>query len=315
MHGDKIHRSNPLGALGTSHVQRRDENYQQHRHFRCYAVGDPAVNPAVGQANGRFIMIDFDRCEDITVLQLNLKRGEDHDIDIDTLDQGTYHKLFGKFGPAWDEGFGPHQIIDRLNAYLDLSPYNNIKDPLWPEIQTIDDFWQLPDHIIQECQEVYGFRPVFLCDKYPDAPRWVLRSFFKTWFYNHDARPSAQIQTYPIDNCYRMPLRSFYSVSRFLEELVQIQRYCDLTLNFDFFDRDLHQHFIDRVPYIDSLQRCEALFGAIQQNQTVPINLNVVEEAYLSWLLECHFNVTFALEHEKFFDSTDQVLTLIRQSS
>ena len=36
--------------------------------------------------------------------------------------------------------------------------YNEIRDPSWPDCATEDDFLQLPDHIQQECQSVFGYQ-------------------------------------------------------------------------------------------------------------------------------------------------------------
>lgn len=34
--------------------------------------------------------------------------------------------------------------------------YNDVKDPLWPECQTLEDFYKLPQHIQDECKNVHG---------------------------------------------------------------------------------------------------------------------------------------------------------------
>ena len=44
---------------------------------------------------------------------------------------------------------------DRLFALF----YNNIKDPSWPNCETVDDFFQLPVHIQKECTTDFGYIP------------------------------------------------------------------------------------------------------------------------------------------------------------
>ena len=44
---------------------------------------------------------------------------------------------------------------DRLFALF----YNNIKDPGWPNCETVDEFFQLPIHIQKECTTDFGYIP------------------------------------------------------------------------------------------------------------------------------------------------------------
>ena len=93
IHGNDINLTNPLGALGTSHAQRTDSNYRRHRKFKCYWHNTFFINQLKKQP---CVIIDFDDSNDIFVLQLVLKRGEDYNIDPDELEHNTYNKLFGK---------------------------------------------------------------------------------------------------------------------------------------------------------------------------------------------------------------------------
>ena len=44
--------------------------------------------------------------------------------------------------------------------YIDLAiGYNNVKDPGWPRVNSVDDFKQLPQWIQQECKQVHGLSP------------------------------------------------------------------------------------------------------------------------------------------------------------
>ena len=291
--GDKINISNPLGTLGTSHIQRTDSNYRAHNKFKCKFFDQNTVL----STDEHLILITVDPEDDITALQLNLKRGEDYNIDPDTLTENTYYKLINKFGPMGYSGIGPNTIIDHVNQYTDISPYYNIKDPSWPDIQSVKDYWNLPELILNECVTVFKFKPVCLSEQHPDAPRWVLRALFNEWFKDRSWAPSIGLAPYfKFDHMYKLNLRKLYSVEDFQKELLCIENHFGLKFNFDYFSEDVHKQFISMVPYRDSSSECHRTVQSISDQIDIPINLNVVEEGYVNFLLETQFKVKLTFE-------------------
>jgi hypothetical protein len=307
--GDKIKITNPLGDLGTSHIQRTDLNYLAHNKFKCEGY---ETETQIDNFDQYFIVIAVPPDDDITAFQLNLKRGEDYNIDPDTITENTYHKLVNKFGRYGPSGNGPNRIIDHINQYTDLSPYYNIKDPSWPDIESIDDYWNLPESILNECVDVFGFIPVHLSERYPNAPRCVLRLMFNMWFNDGSCRPSVGLTPYySYKNVYKLNLQKFYNTADFQQELCAIEDHFNLTFNFKNFSKDIHEQFIGMVPYKESSTKCQQIMQAVDDQTIIPINLNVVEEGYINFLLETKFNIKMPSEKENYFKDTGELCTYI----
>ena len=125
IHGDKIHISNPLGVYGTSHLQRTNANYLSHRIFKCQFLGEYDY-----LADQPLLKIDFDSSEDIFAFQLNLKRGEDYNIDPDTLEHMTYQKLFRKISSRthpdalMKSELSERELLERSKMFMDAATHN-----------------------------------------------------------------------------------------------------------------------------------------------------------------------------------------------
>ena len=293
LYGDKIIQSNPLGSLGTSHPQ-YDDNY---RFFK--GVHQNFVN------HNSVIKIDFGSEDDLFVMQLNLKRGGDADIDLDTLTENTYFQLLNKFGPNGEDG--PNKIIECINQYSEIDSYYHIKDKTWPDIADIDDFYNLPAHIIEECINQFKFKPFVLNEKHPHAPRYVLRDIFKSWFYNKSWYPSVNMklieQSYKNSKIYKIPLRNLYNLDLFIKELKNIEKYFNLIFT-DWNLTDLHKRFVDKVPYKNSVQNCNNIISSVKNFIDVPIDVNVIEESFIDFKIEKEYNILMPVDQEKYFVNT-----------
>jgi|APCry1669189534_1035231.scaffolds.fasta_scaffold00327_36 hypothetical protein len=300
LYGDQINMTSPLAnELGTSHTQRTNLNYLRNRFFKCSSIYKLIHNDKI-------IKIDFDYRDLLTVLQLNLKRGEDYNIDVDTLTENTYFKLFNKVGPYGKTGNGPDKIIDSINKYSEIDSYNNVKSIDWPNISTVDDFYKLPQKIIDECKNDFGVAPFILNESHPNCPRHILRDIFKEWFLS-DLTPYNLIKEvdkkYPnVKQCYSINLRSFYNTHEFILELKNIENYFNLKFN-NYDALSFHQDFIDLVPYQNSIDNCENIINSIATNNNFSINLNVMEEGFVNSVLEKKFNITMPFLQEKYFEN------------
>ena len=307
IHGDKIHKTNPLGTLGTSHAQQIDDNYLLHKTFKCNHLTDIDIDIIKYQP---FVKIDFDSSDDLFAIQLNLKRGGDANIDLDTLEFQTYHQLFGKCEPGKQ---GPNKIIDDINKFTNLTPYHNIKDESWPAINSVDDFYNLPKHILDECINVFGYQPIQITEYRPNAPRWVLRSIFNSWFRTQTTLPSSQMAL--SDQCttvYNLPLRNLYNTDSFKQEIINIGKFLNIKMNLDNFSPQVHEQFIDMVPYKESKFKCEKIINSITNHEYFQIKLNVVEEGYVNYCLEQKFGMEMPEESDTYFEDTSELLDYVK---
>lgn len=306
--GDKFPIENPFHNAtneGTSHEQMWgiDWNlFKDEVHFRSHHQWERHLS----HENEKFIKIDFDSKDDAFVWQLVMKRTGRASIDVDNICKDTFHKMIGHPHPE------VRNIISRINAYKDISPYYNIKDESWPDITSVEEFYRLPKEVIEECQNVYNFYPVDLSASRPDSPRWVLRDLFKSWFKNKDTSPAGAMKQFDaFPNVYKFNLDSFYNFDSLQAELKNIKRFFDLDLKLDNFPKSFHDTFVSRVPFRDTRQQCDRILEAIDRREDIEINLNVFCEGYLDYLIEEKFCIKMPLHHEKYFSSSLKILNYI----
>jgi hypothetical protein len=307
---------NPIDAGGTFHNATGNDTYVKNRYFKCYHPGTRShpidIDPIKEiKKDEFFIKINFGPDEDVTVQQLALRRGPNISIDLESITKNTYDKLMSL------DSCDAVEIINNINQYSDITPYSNIKDPSWPDISSVDDFWNLPKDIVNECVNVFKFVPFYLDEAHPDAPRWVIRALFKSWFYS--VPPSALEEftvcnTTNFPNMYSLNLRDIYNVERFKQELLKIGTHYGLEFDLDYFSESIHNDYVAKVPNKNSRQLCKSVFDAVKNNISIPIAINISEESYVEYLCEKYFGVKFSAYREKFFKDTSELRKYIDDS-
>lgn len=93
--------------------------------------------------------------QDVVEHQWNISnpaQWKNHEIWPSNLDTANYKtfkpKIFFLCGPTVEE-------YSQGQAHNVLHCYNNIKDPAWPEINSLEQYHGLPDYIRQECEELH----------------------------------------------------------------------------------------------------------------------------------------------------------------
>jgi hypothetical protein len=308
MYDSQITMSSPFSNfLGTSHAQRTDSNYQKHRYFKCYAW--PSHKKLIDSFD-KIIKIDFNSTEDLTVVQLNLKRGEDYNIDPTTLENNTYFKLLNKYGPEGAEGNGPNRLADCIQKYSNLEGYYNIKDKAWPNILTVNDFYLLPVDIINECVNQFGFIPFQFNEQHPNAPRWILRDIFKNWFLNTNSLPSSNMEyfdkVYQDKQVYSIPVRSLYNIDQFKVELNNIEKYFKLSfMEYDI--KDMHKDFVGKLLFLNSINTCQQIINSTKTKEKMIIDLNVIEEGFINAKIKQIYGVDLYNENNIYFSNTQEL--------
>jgi hypothetical protein len=313
LYGTQIEMLSPLspGGLGTSHAQRNNPNYINHRFFQCW--GWPPNKD--DHDYSKIIEITFDEKDLLTVIQLNFKRSEDHNIDPDTIHENTYFKLFDRFNPHDKNGIGHHKIIDCILQYSEIDSYNAIKAESWPDISMAEEFYKLPQNIIDEAVNVFGVKPFILNEKFPDCPKYILRDIFKSWFINRSYYRHLQdfLKTNPNKKqVYSINLRSLYNKDLFLNELKNIETFFDLKFDCSFLN--FHDEFVARVPYQNSLSNCEKILESIDTGEDLPINLNVIEEAFINFQIEKKYNITVPFLQYDYFKTSEELRNYVHNN-
>ena len=83
---------------------------------------------------------------------------KDYQIDISITAHGRnrYHKLVNEIDAFFQTRYHVNYALDEK---LWLKTYANIKDKTWPECSVVNDFYQLPNWIQEECTDLHGIDP------------------------------------------------------------------------------------------------------------------------------------------------------------
>ena len=311
---------NPIDLAGTFHnaTDYGGDTYVKNIHFKCHHPGNfdrSSVDPLKDLKQDEFfIKINFGPEENVTVQQLALRRGPNISIEFELLTGDTYNTLLNKVDTTDNSNTTALEIIDNINQYSDFTPYNNIKNPDWPSINSVDDFWNLPEHIINTCVNVFNFAPFYLDKKNTNAPSWVLRDLFKSWCYQEapsELTAFALCNNTQFPNMYSLHLRNIYDTALFKQELINIGNWCGLDFDLTYFSEDIHNDYVSKVPNKNSRQLCESVFDAVKNNECLPISLNIYEESYLEYLCEKYFKIKFPMFKKDFFKDTKELKNYI----
>jgi hypothetical protein len=229
----------------------------------------------------KIIKIQVNHADWLQLRQISLLRGGDIGYDNNLLEIDTYNKLnkYKNFHPLLDniiQGFFANQI---------KNSYDAVKDPLWPDVITLNDFKNLPDWIKKECVEQHGIVLLELTPDNPNCPRSILREFFQIGFQTPEQDPTLLLYQKQIksDQTYTFPFQCFYHKSNFLQEIEKIALWANIPYNCQQDIAELHDEFLKRQPYIHSKSRCDNIVYQIQNNKIVDLpKTDMLEEAYIN---------------------------------
>lgn len=231
----------------------------------------------------KVISIQITQDDLLPLSQISLLRAGDRGLDNQRLEINTYNKL---------NNIHYRSMLDTLlKSFFENQVYNSyaaVKDPSWPDVYTIDDFNQLPEHIQQECKQVHGLELLECNQQSPDCPRHILREFFEIGFSYPEQNMflrNQQLMQYPGLDVYVFPYASFYHSDQFQQQLKQIASWAQIEYNSAVEIKDLHNEFLNRQPYADSKNRCDALVQQMIQDAELKPSLTMIEEAYVNSVL------------------------------
>jgi hypothetical protein len=159
----------PFNVHGASHNKLySSQQYFFARHYSYVSV--PLIY-------NKIITIKADHTDLLPLSQISFLRAGDYGYDNNQLEFNTYNKLNNNIY-RW----ALNNLIDGFFKDQIANSYNAIKDSSWPDVVTMSDFNQLPDHIRAECLEQHRLVLLELSAEHPDCPRSVLREFFEIGF-------------------------------------------------------------------------------------------------------------------------------------
>jgi hypothetical protein len=229
----------------------------------------------------KIITIKIEHTDLLPLSQVSFLRAGDCGYDNNLLEFNTYNKLNNKMY-RW--------VLDKLidGFFKDqiANSYNAIKDSSWPDVATMTDFNQLPDHIRAECLEQHQLVLLELSAQHPDCPRSVLREFFEIGFRYPENNGFISQQRLAVYNdsaqVYTFPFGCFYQKDQFMHEIDQVAQWAEFVYNTDSV-AVLHDKFLDRQPYKNSKTKCDNIVAQLADaTSTVLPDLNLLEEAYIN---------------------------------
>jgi hypothetical protein len=267
----------PFNALGASH----NKSYNSSQIFFASHYSYTPDSRYPWRFN-RIISIQVKTDDLLPLTQVSLLRAGDRGYDNNQLEIDTFNKLNNK-----DYAWMLDTLIGSFFTNQISDSYNAVKDPLWPDVHCLDDFYQLPEHIRSECIHQHGLKLLELSEKNPNCPRSVLREFFQIGFQipsKHGFMSRQQNVRYSVDDdVYVFPFRSFYDIKEFLNEIKQIAEWAGMIYDCEDQIALIHREFLTRQPYKDSKHRCDDLVKKIIGNEPLGLlNVTMIEEAYIN---------------------------------
>lgn len=242
-----------------------------------------------------------------------LLRADDCGIDNDQLEINTYHKL---------NNVSHQGVLETLiNSFFKnqiKQSYDAVKDPTWPDVNSIDDFNALPDWIKDECKDQHSLELLVLDEHHPHCERHVLREFFKIFIGFKDPENSGFIQAqhkmqyHESVQTYVFPFDSFYDSQKFVGQIQKLGNFCGMSLIDQPGMIRLHEEFLSRQPYKNIKASCDNILTDIINGKTFDIpKLDLMCESYLTAKLELYYNIDINWPNREWFKTSTDIKKVI----
>jgi hypothetical protein len=297
----------PFNKLGSSH----NKIYYDTVAFRAgHYTGFRYENPEI--LDHKIISIQIDHNDLLPLSSISLLRAGDYNIDNDQLEINTYNKLNNK-----DYSWVLDNLIKSFFHTQIQDSYKAVKDSSWPEINSIEDFKQLPLQIQRECLDVHKLKFLQLDTQHPDCPRNVLREFFKIGFGCPEMSGFISLQKKMIYNAsndvHVFTFKNFYNTEDFVFELEQIGKWSNFSLHDLASLIRLHRDFLDQQPYKDSKKFCDKLLKRIYNQEVFEIpKLDLMQESYMTANLENYYKCELCVDRIEWYKSSLEIFEDIK---
>lgn len=259
--------------------------------------------------NSKIISIQITEEDLLPLSSISLLRAGDLDLDNNCLEVNTYNKL-DNIHYRWVLD----NIIERFSVNQIHESYEAVKDPSWPKVNNLEDFQNLPGWIKEECLQQHNLHLLEISKQNPDCPRWVLREFLKLGFKNPKQAgfitQQKQIEYDTSNNVFYFPFGAFYDLEWFKKEVFAISTWANLNYQ----DPSvLHAEFMKRQPYAHDKKFCDDILKRIyNEEKFIFPKLDLMKESYLEANLELYYNYEFTVYRPSWFESSDEILNLLK---
>lgn len=242
---------------------------------------------------------------------ISLLRAGDYDIDNDKLEVDTYHKL---------NNVSYRGVLETLtNSFFKnqiKESYDAVKDPTWPDVNSIDDFNALPHWIKDECRDQHNLKLLVLDEQHPHCERHVLREFFKIGFKDPEnsgfMQAQRQMQYHESVRTYVFPFACFYDTRRFVKQIEKLGDFCGMPLTDQTALIRLHEEFLSLQPYKNIKASCDNMLADIIRGKAFDMpRLDLMCESYLTAKLELHYNIDISCPNREWFKTSMDIAKVI----
>lgn len=122
-------------------------------------------------------------------------------------------------------------------------------------------------------------------------PRRVLRKYFYAMFDEYEHGLKLFTDWLPCGQFHEFKFRCFFDTSNFLVALRGIANFVNMDCVVDHKLVEFHKKFIENNQGYHSEVKCKKILDAILQQDSVPLHLNIIEEAYLNYKISRIFNM------------------------
>jgi len=270
-----------------------------------------------GGTHGNFLRYFLDRFSTLTptITETPFKRrtGTSHNKQV------KYSGMFERCHPhlwGWPDNTDPHIVItiepkdvlwlQRMNY---IRPADRNMDMEKSNIVTKGGYHDFQDN--EAIEKLYGIEIV------DSLPRFILRDFCKLGFSNIRSHGLMTVdKTYrekKLDNAHYFPVSAFWNQEKFFEQIKIIDEKFKLKLKLDAGSVSLHNEFIEKIPELNTRDRCAKIIDALKnQDDVATTHIDLIEQAYInSWIETTHKNILAPFTND-YFKTTKEILEYIR---
>jgi hypothetical protein len=122
-------------------------------------------------------------------------------------------------------------------------------------------------------------------------PRKILRNYFYSMFDDPHCGLNMFNTWLPVDNYHNFQFSSFFSFVDFFEALQKIAKFVNMEFQPSLELIRLHTEFLSKNQGWQSHIKCSKIAEAIVKQENIELNLNIIEEAWISWKITQAFNL------------------------